>query len=96
MASTLEMLVSIGRQMPDLPDVYDPLESIHEIIRSEPGTRHTYVLTAILHGLASDREAFAESHIYTLSQEILALVVRLTHDVLNARYAKHELVPRSA
>jgi hypothetical protein len=92
MASTLEMLLSIGKQIHDLPDVYDPLASIHEIIRAEPGTRRTYVLTAILHGLASDREAFAESHIYALGHEVLALVVRLTHDLLNARYSKLDLV----
>lgn len=92
MASTLEMLISIGKQINDLPDVYDPLASITEIIRSEPQTRRTYVLTAILHGLASDREAFSESHIYTLGHDVLALVVRLTHDLLNARYSKHDLV----
>ena len=93
MVSTLEMLISIGRQLHELPDVDDPLASIHEIMRSEPDTRRTYVLTAILHGLASDREAFAESHIYALGQEALALVVRLTHDLLSARYSKHDLVP---
>ena len=92
MASTLEMLISIGRQINDLPDVYDPLASIHELMRAEPDTRRTYVLTAILHGLASDREAFSESHIYSLGQEVLALVVRLTHDLLNARYSKYELL----
>ena len=92
MASTLEMLISIGRQLHDLPDVYDPLASIHEIMKSEPGTRRTYVLTAILHGLASDREAFSESHIYALGHEVLALVIRLTHDLLNARYSKYELL----
>jgi hypothetical protein len=68
MVSTLEMLISIGRQLHDLPDVYDLLESIHEIIRAEPGTRRAHVLTAILHCLVSDREAFSESHVYALGQ----------------------------
>jgi len=74
--------------------VDDPLASITEVIRSEPQTRRAYVLTAILHGLANDREAFSESHIHALGQEVLAMVVRLTHDLLNARYAKCELLPR--
>lgn len=92
MVSTLEMLISIGKQLHDLPDVDDPLASITEIIRSEPETRRRYVLTAILHGLATDREAFSESHVYALGQDVLALVVRLTHDLLNARYSKYDLV----
>lgn len=92
MATTLEMLMSIGSQVHDLPEVDDPLASITEVIRSEPQTRRAYVLTAILHGLAHDREAFSESHIYALGQEVLAMVVRLTHDLLNARYSKCELL----
>ena len=92
MASTLEMLMSIGNQVHDLPDVYDPLASITEIIRSEPQTRRAYVLTAILHGLAADREAFPESHIHALGHEVLGLVVRLTQDLLSARYSKYELL----
>jgi hypothetical protein len=92
MASTLEMLVSIGAQVHDLPDVHDPLASITEIIRSEPQTRRAYVLTAILHGLAADREAFPESHIYALGHEVLGLVVRLAQDLLGARYSKYELL----
>ena len=92
MATTLEMLVSIGNQVHDLPDVEDPLASITEIIRSEPQTRRAYVLTAILHGLANDREAFSESHIYALGHEVLAMVLRLAHDLLNARYSKSELL----
>ena len=94
MATTLEMLVSIGSQVHDLPDVEDPLASITEIIRSERQTRRAYVLTAILHSLANDREAFSESHIYALGNEVLAMVVRLTHDVLNARYSKSDLLPQ--
>ena len=92
MVTTLEMLMSIGQQVHDLPDVDDPLASITEIIRSEPQTRRAYVLTAILHGLANDREAFPESHIYALGHEVLAMVMRLTHDLLNARYSKSELL----
>ena len=92
MVTTLEMLMSIGQQVHDLPDVDDPLASITEIIRSEPQTRRAYVLTAILHGLANDREAFSESHIYALGHEVLAVVMRLTHDLLNARYSKSELL----
>ena len=84
--------MSIGSQIHDLPDVDDPLASISEVIRSEPQTQRAYVLTAILHGLAGDREAFSESHIYALGQEVLAMVVRLAHDLLAARYAKdHDL-----
>ena len=94
MATTLEMIMSIGSQIHDLAEVDDPLASITEVIRSEPQTRRAYVLTAILHGLADDREAFPESHIYALGQEVLAMVVRLTHDLLSARYAKCELLPR--
>ena len=92
MVTTLEMLMSIGQQVHDLPDVDDPLASITEVIRSEPQTRRAYVLTAILHGLADDREAFSESHIHALGHEVLAMVVRLTHDLLNARYSKFELL----
>jgi len=92
MASTLEMLMSIGNQVHNLPDVYDPLASITEIIRSEPQTRRASVLTAILHGLASDREAFSESHVHALGHEVMALVVRLAHDLLSARYSKHDLL----
>ena len=92
MVSTLEMLLSVGNQMNELPDVDDPLASITEIIRSEPQTRRAYVLTAILHGLAADRKAFAESHIYALGHEVLAVVVRLAHDLLSARYSKFDLV----
>ena len=92
MVTTLEMLMSIGKQVHDLPDVDDPLASITEIIRSEPQTRRAYVLTAILHGLANDREAFSESHVYALGHEVLAMVLRLTHDLLNARYSKSELL----
>ena len=92
MTSTLEMLIAIGKHMHDLPDVYDPLGSITEIIRSEPHTSRTRVLTAILHGLASDSESVSESHLYILSQDVLALVVRLAYDVLSARYSKHDLL----
>ena len=92
MATTLEMIMSIGSQVQDLPEVDDPLASITEVIRSEPQTRRAYVLTAILHGLANDREAFSESHIHALGQEVLGMVVRLTHDLLAARYAKCELL----
>ena len=96
MVSTVQMLVSIGKQLPELPDVYDPLASIHEIIRAEKGSNRSRVLTVILHGLATDREALAESHLYSLGQDALALVVRLTHDVLSARYSKIDLLPRPA
>ena len=92
MASTLEMLMSIGSQVHDLPEVHDPLASITEIIRSEPQTRRASVLTAILHGLATDREAFSESHIHALGHEVLGLVVRLAHDLLSARYSKYDLL----
>ena len=92
MATTLEMLVSIGHQFHDLPDVEDPLAAITEIIRSERQTRRAYVLTAILHSLAHDREAFSESHIYALGNEVLGMVVRLTHDLLSARYCKSDLL----
>lgn len=91
MVSTLEMLLSVGNQLGDLPYVDDPLASITEIIRSEAQTRRAYILTAILHGLATDRKAFSESHIYALGQEVLAVVVRLTHDLLNGRYSRYDL-----
>ena len=92
MATTLEMLISIGSQVHDLPDVDDPLASITEIIRSEPQTRRASVLTVILHCLANDLEAFSESHIYALGQDVLAMVVRLAHDLLSARYSKFDLL----
>lgn len=92
MGSTLDMLLSIGKQVRNLPDVYDPLASITEIVRAEPHSPRTRILIAVLRGLATDKAEFSESDIHALDHETLGLVVLLTHEVLNARYAKLELL----
>jgi hypothetical protein len=92
MASTLDMLVAITAQVYDLPNVPNPLASITQIIQAEPHTPRIRVLTAILHGIATDKGEFSESDIYALDHEALALVVLLTQDVLNGRYTKQELL----
>lgn len=80
------------QQIRDHPDIRDPLASIAQIIRAEPHTPRTRMLTAILHGIATDKDEFSESEIYSLDHEALALVVLLTQEVLNGRYTEQELL----
>ena len=96
MGSTLDILLSIGKQVRALPDVYDPLASITEIVRAEPHAPRARVLTAILRGLATDKTEFSEADVYALDHEALGLVVLLAHEVLNARYARLELLLHAA
>ena len=76
--------------LPDVPGLTDPLQSIVQIIRSEPATLRARTLAKVVQAVYADSAILTENDVYKLDQQALALVVALSNDYLEGRYTADE------